>query len=110
MNLGHEQIPEIGPAITHQICRLITETDEAFIIQTITPYCEQQAGRRLEKAELKEIISKATPYHVGWGGYCPRCDLDLTKANRAYEVGIAYCPRCGQRVDWPKAPKEEAEE
>ncbi|MBR2591578.1 MAG: hypothetical protein IKD62_01250 [Oscillospiraceae bacterium] len=110
MNLGHEQIPDIGTTIQVEITKRIREETDAFILETITPFCELEAGRRLEKAELKEIILKATITPATMHGDCPRCFLDLTTACYAYGFGIEYCPRCGQRVGLPKAPKEEAEE
>ena len=98
MNLGNE-----GQWImTAEMITRIIEEQDAFIIQHISPYLEEETGRRIDKQELKKALIRNTPEMVRGHGECPVCGLDLVNVSYAIRFGVEYCPRCGQRAKWPE--------
>ena len=106
MNLGHEQIPELGHTIEVQLSETIREERDAFILEFINPYCEQELGRRIEKQELIRALLNNTPKPVqkfkGVTSFadCPTCFNTLVR-----DVHPSACGYCGQRVTWEEADK-----
>ena len=95
--------------ITVELTERLSEEQDAFILEFISPYCQKQTGLRIEKAQLKEIIAKATPA-ISWGGHCSRCGRDLGRISYRLGFEVSYCPECGQKTKWPEATKEQEED
>lgn len=87
--------------MTVEIQRRITETSDAFIIENIIPYCENELGRRIEKTELINALTKNTPLPVlriekhKTVASCPRCLRTLEQDQYPEACGF-----CGQRIEW----------
>ena len=105
MNFGKEG-QGIGMEIKADFITRIIEEQDAFIIQHIIPYLEEETGGKIDKQDLKKALDRHSPTMVRYHGECPVCGLDLTTGSYVYDIGLEYCPRCGQRVKWPEAPEQ----
>lgn len=74
----------------------IRETEEDFILDTIFPYCQETLQRRINKAELKQIILRGSRPKGKWlddcgGVKCSCCGHSIDDEHYAK----AYCTNCG---------------
>lgn len=101
MNLGHEQIPSIGYQIEAELAARIREEHDAFILEYIRPYCEQEIRREIKKKDLIQALLNYAQKpvlrikHQSTLAFCPTCHRLLDQD----EYPIA-CGFCGQRLDW----------
>lgn len=79
----------------------LLKANEERISATDYLRCKDASIEALEKQIPKPPTDICTPV-VTWG-LCPECKGELKKLggkpNRLLE-GTAYCPDCGQRIDW----------
>lgn len=69
----------------------IRETQEDFILDTIFPYCQETLQRKINKAELKQIILRGSRPKGKW----IEVGTDDNPAEHHFE-----CSECGQRMNW----------
>ena len=103
MNLGKEAA-RLGYSMEAELKMRVTETQDAFIIEKVLPYCEQETGAEIKKSDLKEMLMKNTPKPVRrikdltTFAECPSCFLMLGK-----DIHPVACGYCGQRITWEEA-------
>lgn len=95
----------------------VTEIQDAFIFETILPFCEGITERRILKKDLETALMKQKPMTpnlmqdvTGIYASCPRCG-NRVKAifGNPYPGHIKieatfpnYCSNCGQSLEWRK--------
>lgn len=79
------------------------ETQDAFIFETIRPFCEETIHMTITKDELIRALTllreqePVKPYDNPLGYYrCGNCGTHVHK----YGEQDKYCPRCGKKVKW----------
>lgn len=79
----------------------IRETQEDFILDTIFPYCQETLQRKINKAELKQIILRGSRPNGKWieieidaGEFIYKC----TKCGMRVINPYKYCPNCGAEM------------
>ena len=94
--------------VVEEMAISIRETQEDFILDTIFPYCQETLQRKINKAELKQIILRGSRPKGKWNfiGYqmfeCSSCKSAYTQ-NQFEELRLyttddllpKYCPNCG---------------
>ena len=96
----------------------IRETEEDFILDTIFPYCQETLQRKINKAELKQIILRGSRPKGKWikiqsgdkdfpeSIVCSRCKNEnshLDFDEHSVPIGKVfvtskYCPNCGAEM------------
>lgn len=78
----------------------IRETQEDFILDTIFPYCQETLQRKINKAELKQIILRGSRPKGKWirvidkaGHWVWECDCKWQQ-----RFATNYCPNCGAEM------------
>lgn len=94
-----------------EIIEYFKEREDAFVFETIVPFCEQTAKREISKADLQEAITVWMAYKDGkivWqkiGKWARQTD-DYHDYYECENCGIAiglddvknYCPNCGAKM------------
>ena len=85
--------------LINEIVFQLKETEENFIYETITPYCENILQMKISKAELKELLIKGMNYKEKEGKWIPYhvegLNVKCSECGSKYEVPWHYCPNCG---------------
>lgn len=84
------------------IQKMITQFNEeqdAFIFETIRPFCEKVVQTKVEKRVLEHALLNSLPKHISvvqGHDICPTCHLDITDSVKG--MPECYCKRCGQHI------------
>ena len=80
--------------VVEEIGVRIRETQEDFILDTIFPYCQETLQRKINKAELKQIILRGSRPKGKW------IDISVIKAFHYDGEPRVRCSRCGDEEEW----------
>lgn len=72
----------------------IRETEEEFILDTIFLYCQETLQRKINKAELKQIILRGSRPKGKW------IDIRVIKSFHYDGEPRVRCSRCGNEEEW----------
>ena len=67
----------------------IRETEEDFILDTIFPYCQETLQKKINKAELKQIILRGSRPKGKW-----------IKCKSRFGTEYFKCSECGKKLNW----------
>lgn len=89
--------------VVEEMAVRIRETEEDFILDTIFPYCQETLQRKINKAELKQIILRGSRPKGKWihwtDDYKDYCTCSECGYGEEGEVLLKdktpYCPNCG---------------
>ena len=89
--------------VVEEISIRIKETEEDFILDTIFPYCQETLQRKINKAELKQIILRGSRPKGKWleipDGNDYRVDCSICGHSLNWLIERArYCPNCGAEM------------
>lgn len=93
--------------VVEEMAVRIRETEEDFILDTIFPYCQETLQRKINKAELKQIVLRGSRPKGKWidfnwndGDIC-RWGIKCSECHTEYKHGgemrhnPKFCPNCG---------------
>ena len=89
--------------VVEEMAVRIRETEEDFILDTIFPYCQETLQRKINKAELKQIILRGSRPKGKWIQTKDECDgvnfydfsFECSKCGKEQSFKSNYCPNCG---------------
>lgn len=82
--------------VVEEMAISIRETQEDFILDTIFPYCQETLQRKINKAELKQIILRGSRPKGKWIYTLKRRLIDETDEGCVYITDYrCSCSECG---------------
>ena len=93
-------ITNIVNEVANSVSRKVTEDNEKFIFETISPFCDSIEQTVISKRELVDVIVKSRPQKIRFKNgeeCCPSCNVKLGTYSRG-RIEL-YCIECGQKID-----------
>lgn len=92
--MANERLPEDLFDCYLKVEKEIRETEEEFVYQIISPYCENIAEKKLSKKELKNILQKGMNAELNVNKIIAEIDFQekwlLSAGYNAYNIDIAF--------------------
>lgn len=80
------------------------ETAEAFIFETVYPFCVKTTETTVKKSELAEALLRQKPRKPiadEFRDICPVCGATLLRGKyTGRDFENHYCAKCGQKIDF----------
>lgn len=101
-------------SIQTEIIEQFKEEEDAFVFETLVPFCEQTAKREISKADLQEAITVWIAYKDGklvwqkvgrWKAkdfhtcYCTNCNFAFDIMKCDFMDKMRFCPNCGAKME-----------